>query len=122
METRNLESVSNGNLGTSENRPGAATKAGMHDILKEIETERQYQKDKWGSDVDLRINTPMDFVGYIAYHSGRWFDGGFRPYPQATLEAFRKQMIKVATLAVAAIEHVDAILANQVDRPDVLQK
>lgn len=89
-------------------------------ILDEIEKERSYQTEKWGMDADLRINTPMDFVGYIAHHSSRWFGGGFRPYSQQTLQAFRRQMIKVGALAVAAIEHVDAILEGTVVRPDVL--
>jgi hypothetical protein len=94
----------------------------MKNILQEIETERTHQINKWGIDADLNINTPMDFVGYIAHHSSRWFSGGFRPYPKEVLVAFRTQMIKVATLAVAAIEHVDAILDGTVDRPDILQK
>ena len=89
-------------------------------ILDEIESEREYQKGKWGTENDLHVNTPMDFVGYIAHHSSRWFGGGFRPYSRQTLQAFRKQMIKVGALALAAIEHVDAILEGHVDRPDVL--
>lgn len=91
-------------------------------ILDEIEAERTYQTEKWGTDADLKVNTPMDFVGYIANHSSRWFGGGFRPYSRETLQAFRRQMIKVGALAVAAIEHVDAILDGSVDRPDVLEK
>lgn len=90
-------------------------------VYDEIKAEREYQLEKWGSDADLLTNTPMDFVGYIAMHSSRWFGGGFRPYPREVLQVFRKQMIKVATLAVAAIEHVDAILSGEVSRPDVLK-
>lgn len=89
-------------------------------ILDEIEIERAHQVEKWGTDADLHVNTPMDFVGYIAHHSSRWFGGGFRPYSRQTLQAFRKQMIKVGALALAAIEHVDAILEGTVNRPDVL--
>ena len=92
------------------------------EILNEIDAERAYQIEKWGTDADLRINTPMDFVGYISHHASRWFGGGFRPYPREVLVGFRKQMIKVAALALAAIEHVDAILDGTIDRPDILQK
>jgi hypothetical protein len=93
----------------------------MSDVYEEIRKERGYQREKWGNEVDLTVNTPMDFVGYIAMHSSRWFGGGFRPYPREVLQVFRKQMIKVATLAIAAIEHVDAILSGEVSRPDVLK-
>lgn len=92
----------------------------MDKILAAITHEREYQKDKWGVDADLKINTPMDFVGYIAHHSTRWFNGGFRPYTAETLTDFRKEMIKVATLAVAAVEATDSILSGEVTRPDVL--
>lgn len=92
----------------------------MEKILSDIVEERKYQKEKWGTEADLKINTPMDFVGYIAHHSTRWFPGGFRPYSAATLGDFRQEMIKVATLAVAAIEATDAIMGGEVSRPDVL--
>ena len=63
----------------------------------------------------------MDWVGYIAHHSSRWFTGGFAPYSPDELKKFRSQMVKVATLAVAAIQSTDAILEGQVNRPDVLR-
>ena len=93
----------------------------MCNILEEIAAEREYQVEKWGVEADLKVNTPMDFVGYIAFHSSRWFGGGFRPYSRETLRTFRKQMVKVAALAVAAIEHADAILEGGVERADVLE-
>lgn len=92
----------------------------MDNILQDIQHEREYQVTKWGTKADDEVNTPMDFVGYIAHHSTRWFDGGFRPYTVETLEDFRTQMVKVAALAVAAIEATDKILLGEVERPDVL--
>ena len=92
----------------------------MYDIYEDIKNEREYQVLKWGRDADLNINRPMDFVGYIANHSTRWFNGGFAPYNRDTLENYRQQMIKVAALAVAAIESVDSILNGDVERKDVL--
>jgi hypothetical protein len=56
------------------------------DIFAEIEAERQYQTNKWGTDADTNVNTPMDFVGYIAHYSTRWLTGGFRPYSRSALE------------------------------------
>lgn len=77
------------------------------DILKEINAEREYQVNKWGNDADDTKNSPNDFVAYISHHASRWFNGGFAPYDAATVAAFRKQMIKTAALAVAAIESLD---------------
>lgn len=93
----------------------------MDNILNSIRKERQYQLSKWGNTADLEINRPMDFVGYIAHHSTRWFNGGFAPYSKETLELYKNEMIKVAALAVAAIESTDAILKGEAVRPDVLR-
>jgi hypothetical protein len=79
----------------------------MDNILNEIRAEREYQKNKWGDEVDVTVNTPNDFVSYIAHHSTRWFDGGFTPYTSDVVDTYRKQMIKTATLAVAAVEALD---------------
>lgn len=76
-------------------------------IYDEIKAEREYQKEKWGVEKDDTLNTPNDWVAYIANHSSRWFPGGFRPYSEEVVADFRTQMVKVATLAVAAIESVD---------------
>jgi hypothetical protein len=76
-------------------------------ILFEINNERVYQQKRWGDNADDTQNAPNDFVSYIAHHSTRWFNGGFAPYSSATVAEFRRQMIKVAALAVAAIESID---------------
>ncbi len=77
-------------------------------IYDEIKAERDYQAGRWGNEADLTVNTPNDFAAYIAHHSTRWFAGGFTPYPTPTVDAYRVQMVKVAALAVAAIEALDA--------------
>jgi hypothetical protein len=92
----------------------------MKKIFDQIIEERLYQINKWGTDKDLQVSTPMDWVGYITHHATRWFTGGFRPYDRKTLEAFRTEMIKVAATAAAAVEATDAILAGTVKRPDIL--
>lgn len=76
-------------------------------MYEEIRAEREYQQNKWGNEADDTVNSPNDFVSYIAHHSTRWFSGGFEPYPSETIDEFRKQMIKVAALAVAAVESLD---------------
>lgn len=81
-------------------------------IYEEIRAEREYQKNKWGNKADVEINTPNDFVSYIAHHSTRWFNGGFAPYPTSVVDNYRTQMIKTAALAVAAIEALDSQRAD----------
>ena len=84
-------------------------------ILKEILEERKYQADKFANgnedellSVDLKNNTPNDFVSYISHYSTTWFTGGFGPWSKDVLLQFRKSMIKTATLAIGAIIWVDA--------------
>jgi chaperone required for assembly of F1-ATPase len=76
-------------------------------ILNEITNERLYQEEKWGNTTDDTVNTPNDFVSYIGAYSTKWFPGGFPPYTEETVANFRKSMMKVAALAVAAVESVD---------------
>lgn len=86
-----------------------------------ISQERNYQVEKWGTQADLELNTPNDWVSYIAHHSTRWFNGGFAPYSEETLEAFLVQMVKVGALATAAIESTASILSGEIEREDVLE-
>lgn len=76
-------------------------------VYDEIRTERDYQLGRWGNQEDLTVNTPNDFMSYIVHYGTRWFNGGFAPYPSETVDDYRKSMIKVAALAVAAIEALD---------------
>lgn len=77
------------------------------DILNEIDAERAYQDGRWGHAADDTKNAPNDWAAYIAHHATRWFTGGFAPYKRGAVDAFRKEMIKAAALAVAAVESVD---------------
>jgi hypothetical protein len=76
-------------------------------VYDEIRAERDYQRDKWGDEADVKVNTPNDFVSYISHHSTRWFNGGFTPYPKTVVDDYRTQMIKTAALAIAAVEALD---------------
>jgi hypothetical protein len=89
-------------------------------VLADLVAERAYQIEKWG-DADDTKNTPMDFVGYISRYATRWFTGGFRPYDRTELFGFRSSMVKVGTLAFAAIQYADRLLAGRTKRADVLR-
>lgn len=75
----------------------------MIDILNDIANEREYQKTKWG-DSD-HLNNEYNYAGYIGAYANRSLIG----YPGTTPErrkAFKADMIKVAAIAVAAIENI----------------
>lgn len=67
------------------------------DIFRQIEMERDYQNARWGEDFD-NLNTPNDWVSYIAKYLG---NAVTMPW---NAEAFRRALLKVATLCVAALE------------------
>lgn len=69
-------------------------------IVADILAERTYQQGRWGDEFDSK-NTPNDWVAYIAKYLGQAVTMPWNP------ETFRKQLVKVATLCVAAIEWCD---------------
>lgn len=68
-------------------------------IFKEIDEERAYQEGKFGTSFDER-NTVNDWVTYIAMYAGKAAFAG-------TEAEARQQLMKVAALAVAAMESFD---------------
>ncbi len=76
-------------------------------IYKEIIEERIYQKNRWGNETDDSLNTPWMWAAYIGQHATRWMRGTFLPLSPDVTDGFRAAMVKVATLAIAAIESVD---------------
>lgn len=70
-------------------------------IFQEINKERAYQDTKWsGTDGE---NSPYNWGAYITAYTSRSLIG-FPGDTEARREAFKKDMVKVAALAVAAIE------------------
>jgi hypothetical protein len=70
------------------------------ELFKEIELERAYQDNKWGDEFDKK-NTINDWASYINIYLGRACEMG-RPKNQQ-----RENLIKVAALAIAALERFD---------------
>jgi hypothetical protein len=66
-------------------------------IFDQIDAERAYQNQKWGNAFDSK-NTPNDWVAYISKYLGQTVT---MPFDETT---FRKQLLKVASLAIAALE------------------
>lgn len=76
-------------------------------IYDEVKQEREHQIQKWGITPDDTLNTPNDWISYIARYATTWFTGVFPPYPGQTVDSFRTSMIKVAAIAIAAVESID---------------
>lgn len=77
-------------------------------VLVDIEKERAYQNKRWGPDFDDKHNTPFHWGIYIANYATRWpwLIEDPAEFRKVLLE-FRKRMVQVAALAIAAIESVD---------------
>lgn len=75
----------------------------MQDIFEKIRVEREYQDNKWGN--TDHYNNEYNWAAYIGAYTNRALIG----HPgenQARKEAFKADMIKVAALAVAAIQKI----------------
>lgn len=74
------------------------------DILEAISKERKRQDRLWGSEFDDK-NTPNDWVAYITnYVAAGAYDGRHEKF---TVEGFRANLLKAATVCVAAVETID---------------
>lgn len=71
-------------------------------VLNEVAAEREYQNKRWGTSFD-DTNTPSQWMGYVSAYGARNLVGA----SAVDLEKFRVDMIKVAALAVAAVEAID---------------
>lgn len=76
-------------------------------IYDEIKAEREYQDKRWGHELDDKYNTPWMWVAYITLYATKWMTGTFTPLEGAVVDKFRRVMIQVAALAVAAVESLD---------------
>jgi len=82
-------------------------------VLQEIRFERSYQDAKWGGSKHDDTHSSFDWIVYITKYLGRavqfedvWKNGE-KPIGQSGHEIFRDMMVKIAALAVAAIEWHD---------------
>ena len=67
------------------------------EILELIRNERIRQDDLWGDEFDSK-NTPNDWVAYVTRYAGLAVTMPWNP------EEFEDKMLKVAAIAVAALE------------------
>lgn len=82
-------------------------------LIREMDKEHEYQRKRWGIKADDNGNTPWMWATYIGHYATKWMAGEFLPLPRSTTDSFRSCMIKVATLAISAIESVDRQRENE---------
>lgn len=73
------------------------------DIIEEVVEERIAQNTKWGGPIHDDANTINDWVATLARHCGLAASDA----REIDAVRFRKQMIRVAALAIAAVESAD---------------
>lgn len=79
-------------------------------ILAEVAEERTWQDSRWGGAEHDDRHTPAEWVALLARHLGLAVDdGGETTDP----ERFRRQMIRLAALAVAAAESFDRLTGRE---------
>lgn len=76
-------------------------------IYEEIQNERDYQINRWGNEIDDLVNNPWMWTAYITQYAGKWLSGAFLPFSKEGTDLFRTSMIKVAAIAIAAVESLD---------------
>lgn len=70
-------------------------------VWREILQERSRQVEQWGGEVHDDLHSNYDWIAYLTKHVGKAVQWPFK------LADFRYQMVRVAALAVAAIEWCD---------------
>ncbi len=76
-------------------------------VLNEVAEEREYQNTKWGQDFD-DSNSFEAWNTYLTHYSSRHLVGDIASKFNADfINAFRDDMVKVAAIAVAAVESID---------------
>lgn len=76
-------------------------------VLEEVACEREYQDEKWGGEVYDDTHHSHDWFAFIVGYAGKGYS-----WP-IDLANFRKCMVKVAALAVAAVEWADRRLKKE---------
>lgn len=94
-----------------EHRERASAK--VREVFNEILTEREYQKQRWGAEHDAK-HTEQDWLSILTVWLGK---AASTTHPYAFLdaqlnvkkdkEAFRKRLIQIAAISLAAIEALD---------------
>ncbi len=92
------------------------------EVLSEFMGERAHQCRKWADGTlvtldrkdDQQYNMPADWLVWVTHYSGHWARSMLYVYDRdKTLKAFRRSMVQVGALALAAILWVDRRLPKE---------
>jgi hypothetical protein len=79
----------------------------LGEVLAEVARERQAQDKEWGGPVhDDNEHGPSDWMAFIR-------DKGNKALEARTDEEYRKRLVQIAALAVAAVESLDRLMGEQ---------
>lgn len=83
-------------------------------VLEEVRQEREHQDKKWGGPNHDDKHTPYDWSAFIISYLGESVSEFVNESGrvESRLRTFRYNMIKIAALAIAAVEYVDRRLSN----------
>lgn len=76
-------------------------------IITEVQDEVRSQETKWGHTTDDTLNTPWMWAAYIGAYATKWMKGTFLPLNSDVVNSFRTCMVKVAALAISAVDSLD---------------
>jgi hypothetical protein len=80
----------------------------MSDVFNEIREERQRQDEQWGGPEHDDTHDPLAWVGFIADQQEKVAVGAItRGESYYTTPDCRQRIVKIAALAVAALESMD---------------
>lgn len=86
-------------------------------VLAEVAEERDRQDRKWGGPTHDDTHSPADFCRYIREHEVR-AEQALAGEPVREFDEYRRQMLRVAGLAVAALEQWDRHWKPALDRAE----
>lgn len=95
----------------------SSTRARTAYVLAEVAAERDRQDAKWGGPQHDDTHSPGDFCGFVLEHASRAGSAAMG-VPEREFDDYRRQMLRVAALAVAAIEHYDHSWKPKQDRAE----
>jgi hypothetical protein len=85
-------------------------------VIGEVVTERQRQDARWGGAYWDDSHSTNDWLAIMVRHLGLAGNDGDTMIPSgADMVRYRRQMIRVAALAVAAVESIDRLRGKPTD-------
>jgi hypothetical protein len=76
-------------------------------VLADVEWERDKQNQQWGGNEHDDLHGPRDWAAFITEHLGKALDEAEREREPERHSRYRRRLVEVAAVAVAAVETYD---------------